>query len=90
MNSIPNTDVVIGHYSSLLPFWGIHKKKVVTISLPGHEIDESIKSWSYSVDISKLEMLDLCKVDYADDIKCRYICGDPFKRKILLKEFFKN
>jgi len=48
--TIPNTDIVVGHYSTLLSFWGLNGKKVIAISLPGHEIDASISSWAYVTD----------------------------------------
>lgn len=86
-SNIPNTDVVIGHYSSLLPFWGINGRKVITVKLPGHDIHESISSWSFSV--SKLNDVVLDKVPNVDANLCKYyfsnkvLTGTEIKSKFL-------
>jgi hypothetical protein len=63
--TIPNTDIVVGHYSTLLSFWGLNGKKVVAISLPGHEINESIASWAHVSDslptLSKIKEINIKK-----------------------------
>lgn len=57
---IPNTAIVIGHYSSLLPYWGVHGSKVVCVELNGHDIDHSISSWSHVInDLNELEINDI-------------------------------
>ncbi|QQS05316.1 MAG: hypothetical protein IPK50_00045 [Fibrobacterota bacterium] len=50
VDHVPNTSKVVGHYSSLLAFWGIHGRSVLCVRLPGHEIDPSIASWSTVVE----------------------------------------
>jgi hypothetical protein len=78
-DKIPNTDVVIGHYSSLLPYWGMHGRCVVTVNLPGHPIHESIASWSHVID--NFDGLDfkLCKVDLS---QCQYYYGKLHNKKV--------
>lgn len=43
--STPDGSIVIGHYSSMLAFWGYFGRKILAISLPGHPIPESISQW---------------------------------------------
>ena len=85
---IPNTDIVIGHYSSLLPFWGINNRKVICVKLPGHNIDESIGSWATVVK-------ELSEINNINNIKtnvnlCRYYFDFPISIEILREKFFKE
>jgi len=68
-DNIPNTEVVIGHYSSLLPFWGINNRKVICVELEGHDIHESIAEWAYVTDDIYKVNIDKIQVDSK---KCRY------------------
>ena len=64
---IPNTQYVIGHYSSLLSFWGIHGRTVITLGLEGHDIIESFRDWTVTpkgvseIDLSAATNLDKCR-----------------------------
>lgn len=66
---IPNTEMVIGHYSSLLAFWGLAGRRVVASRLPEHDVHESIAPWAEVVD--RLDYIPLAgsKVDI---VKCQY------------------
>lgn len=46
LDFVPNTKIVIGHYSSLLFFWGTEGTPVNIFSLEGHDIPSSIECWS--------------------------------------------
>ena len=68
-DQVPNTDVVIGHYSSLLPFWGISSRKVVCVELEGHPVHHSIADWAYVInDVEKLKTSSVT----VDAEKCSY------------------
>jgi hypothetical protein len=85
---VPNTEIVIGHYSSLLPFWGIHNRKVVCIKLPGHEIDNSIADWSMVVNsLEEIKDINNIKVDTK---LCKYYFDFPIPIEELREKFFKE
>ena len=70
-DKIPNTKAVVGHYSSLLAYWGIHGRSVVTVDLPGHEVIESFRSWTHTPkSISEIKFNLHSNTD-----KCRYYFG---------------
>lgn len=57
---VPLTSYVIGHYSTLLAFWGLNKRKVICIELPGHNIDVTFSGWAHvTKDISQLNLSDV-------------------------------
>lgn len=87
-NLIPNTEIVIGHYSSLLPFWGIHNRKVICVKLPGHEIDKSIADWSIVVD--SLNEIDKISNHSIDVELCKYYFNFPISVEELKNKFFKK
>ncbi len=72
-SEIPNTDMVIGHYSSLLAFWGVHGRQVVCVTLPGHAIHESIAPWATVV--SSLDGVEPGAVPASDPAKCQAFFG---------------
>jgi hypothetical protein len=47
---VPNAPMVIGHYSSLMAYWGLAGRRVIAVKLPGHEVHESIAPWAEVVD----------------------------------------
>ena len=71
-SAVPNVKLVIGHYSSLLPFWGVNGTPVVCVELPGHEIDPAIASWANVV--SSVDLIDLTNLT-SDPIACEYYFG---------------
>ncbi len=48
-DEIPKADFVIGHYSTLMPFWAINGTRVYCYELPEHQIPESIAGWAISI-----------------------------------------
>ena len=79
--SVPDTEVVIGHYSSLLAYWGMNGRKVFCVELPGHKIPDSLASWALVV--SDLSEIDLNLRVNVDD--CRSKFGLPVDRDDLLR-----
>ncbi len=51
-NILPVTNIVIGHYSSLMPLWAYYGSNVFSLKLDGHynNIDESINKTSFSIE----------------------------------------
>ena len=86
-DTVPNTNIVIGHYSSLLSFWGGHGRMVLCFELQGHDIDYSISSWAYVFkDFNKLDL----NVIECNIRQCHLIYGKPdmkfnFKKLIVNK-----
>ena len=73
MATIPDTRWVIGHYSSLLPFWGARGRQVYCVRLPGHDIDPSFTSWTQIVD--QVADIDLAPFDFSAE--CIRYFGSP-------------
>ena len=79
--SVPDTEVVIGHYSSLLAYWGMNGRKVFCVELPGHKIPDSLASWALVVrDLSEIDLNLRINVD-----DCRSKFGLPVDRGDLLR-----
>jgi hypothetical protein len=73
MAKVPDTRWVIGHYSSLLPFWGARGRQVYCVNLPGHQIDPSFATWVNAVD--RIEDIDLHPIDSSQE--CIKYFGSP-------------
>lgn len=71
---IPDTALVIGHYSSLLAYWGVKGRQVACVTLPGHPVHESIAPWATVVD--SLAEVDPAKGVATDATRCREYFGD--------------
>lgn len=81
-----NPEYVIGHYSSLLAFWGIRGCKILCVKLPGHDIDSSISPW---VNVyNSLDDVDFAKVVPANRSKCENYYGPCKDETELLKNMF--
>lgn len=77
IDTVPATKYVIGHYSSLLPFWVAKGSQVIAIPLHGHPIPESIASWSFVVEhINELNINDVEN----NLVSCEEIYGKGFSR----------
>ena len=81
---IPNTSTVIGHFSSLLAYWGVHGRRVIAVTLPGHPVHESIASWANVVEsLDGLELAVLPPVNQA-------ACVEYFGHSVAIDTVRKN
>ena len=61
---LPNTQYVIGHYSGLLPAWGLNGNNIISFKFPTIEYPEFITSWVYNIESFKNLSL--------DDVSCKF------------------
>jgi len=64
-DKIPLGKFTIGHYSTLLPIWGIFNSKILIFELPEHKTPESIKGISSNI-ISFKDCQNLNEIDLID------------------------
>ena len=64
-DELPNTQYVIGHYSGLLPAWGLNGNSIISFRFPTIDYPEFITSWVYNIDTFKnLNLEDVsCKLN---------------------------
>jgi hypothetical protein len=80
-DDVPFTNMVIGHYSVLLPFWAFSGSKVAIVELKGVPIPPFISNWA-SV-FSNLDELNI-RNDVQNDLTClNYYFCDYFKPPII-------
>lgn len=72
-HQVPDTGMVVGHYSSLLAYWGMHGRAVVCVALPGHPVHESIACWSTVVD--SLDGVDPARCQRVEPARCEQFFG---------------
>lgn len=84
-DKIPLGNFTIGHYSTLLPIWGILNSKILIFKLPEHKIPESIRKISSKI-VSFEDYQNFSENDLIDkDSEIKYYFGGK-----MLKSNFKN
>jgi hypothetical protein len=81
---IPNTNIVVGHYSSLLAFWGSFARCVICVELPGHGIDESISPWVNVV--NSLNNINISNLVESDPNVCVKYFGPMLSKESIIKK----
>jgi len=80
-DKVPFTNIVIGHYSGLLPFWAFSGSKVIVVELKGVTVPPFISNWA-SV-FSSIDELNV-KNNIQNDFTClNYYFCDYFKPPII-------
>jgi hypothetical protein len=83
---IPIGDLVIGHYSSLLPLWCLNKTPLLVCELPDHPTPISIKKISSEV-VNTLSSFD---IELFPNEKVNYYFGDKIETELFIKHAIEN